>query len=84
MPEQDKNADVAKMNFEAALAELEKIVANLESGDIALEDSIAKYERGEALKGRCDALLKEAEGRIEKITKGPDGNAVGTEPLDVG
>lgn len=79
----NNNADVAGLSFEAALAELEKIVANLESGDTALEESIAKYERGEALKGRCEALLKEAEGRIEKISRSADGTPVGTEPLDV-
>ncbi len=83
MAEKKQNADVAALNFETALAELEKIVANLESGDTALEESIAKYERGETLKARCEALLKHAEARIEKITRDPDGAATGTEPLDV-
>jgi len=83
MAEKDQNTDVATLNFETALAELEKIVANLESGDTALEESIAKYERGEALKVRCEALLSHAEGRIEKITRGPNGAATGAEPLDV-
>ncbi len=83
MAEKNQHADVVALNFETALAELEKIVANLESGDTALEDSIAKYERGEALKSRCEDLLKHAESRIEKITRGPDGTPTGTEPLDV-
>ncbi len=77
-------ADVAALSFEKALAELEQIVDRLEKGSVALEDSIALYERGEALKAHCEALLKTAEQRIEKITLGPDGKPTGTEPLDVG
>lgn len=69
--------------FEKALAELEEIVRRLERGDVPLEDSIAIYERGEALKKHCEALLKKAEARIEKITLGPDGKPSGTAPLDV-
>jgi exodeoxyribonuclease VII small subunit len=69
--------------FEKALEELETIVRRLERGDVPLEDSIAIYERGEALKKHCEALLKKAEARIEKITVGPDGQAGGTAPLDV-
>ncbi len=69
--------------FEKALAELEDIVRRLERGDVPLEDSIAIYERGEALKKHCEALLQRAQARIEKITVGPDGTASGTAPLDV-
>ena len=47
-------ADLGTMPFEAALAELETIVAKLEKGDVALEDSIALYARGEQLKAHCD------------------------------
>jgi exodeoxyribonuclease VII small subunit len=75
-------ADIAKMPFEAALAELEGIVDRLEKGSVSLEDSIKLYERGEALKGRCETLLKDAEMRIEKIALGPDGKPKGTTPLD--
>lgn len=75
--------DIANLPFERALAELEDIVRRLERGDVPLEDSIAIYERGEALKRRCEALLKRAEARIDKITVGPDGQAAGTTPLDV-
>ncbi len=74
---------VAALPFEAALQELESIVTRLERGDVSLEDSIKIYERGEALKGRCDALLREAEARIEKITLGTDGKPTGVAPLDV-
>ena len=63
----DAPADIAKMPFETALAELESIVDRLEKGAVALEDSIKLYERGEALKAHCDQLLKNAEMRIEKI-----------------
>ena len=75
-------ADIAKMPFEAALAELESIVDKLEKGSVALEDSIKLYERGEALKSHCDALLKNAEMRIEKITLSAEGKPKGLAPLD--
>jgi exodeoxyribonuclease VII small subunit len=77
------NADVASLAFEDALKQLEAIVARLERGDVPLEESIDIYTRGEALKARCDALLKQAEARIEKITLGADGKPTGTAPLDV-
>ncbi len=70
MSEEKTNADVAALPFEAAMKELEGIVARLERGDVPLEESIAIYTRGEALKARCDALLKQAEARIERITLG--------------
>ena len=79
----DANADIAKLPFEAAMDELEKIVAQLEQGKVSLEDSIRCYERGEQLKAHCEKLLKSAEARIEKITLGPDGKPKGVEPLDV-
>lgn len=75
--------DISKMSFEKALAELEGIVEKLESGKVDLEASIAIYERGEALRKHCEAKLKDAEARIEKITLKPDGTPSGTEPLDV-
>ncbi len=74
--------EIAKMPFEAALAELEAIVDRLEKGAVALEESIALYERGEALKSHCDALLRNAEMRIEKITLTADGKPKGLAPLD--
>jgi exodeoxyribonuclease VII small subunit len=80
--EKESNADVAGLPFEKAMAELESIVQKLEKGDVALEESIRIYERGEALKRRCDALLRDAEARVEKITRDAGGKPVGTEPLD--
>ncbi len=74
--------DVGEMPFEAALAELEAIVDKLEKGAVSLDDSIRLYERGEALKARCDALLKDAEMRIEKITLAANGKPKGVSPLD--
>lgn len=73
--------DIKAMSFEAALRELEGIVGKLESGQAPLAESIAIYERGEALKAHCEALLKQAEMRIEKITL-RNGQPTGTEPLD--
>ena len=73
---------ISDMAFEDALAELERIVDRLERGDVPLEESIAIYEKGEALRARCDTLLKAAELKIEKIRTGRDGKAAGTEPLD--
>ena len=75
-------ADITSLSFEAALAELERIVESLERGDVALEESIRIYERGEALKQHCDKLLRAAEARVEKIKLTRDGRADGTEPLD--
>ena len=74
--------DIAKMPFEAALVELEEIVDQLEKGAVALDESIRLYERGEALKRRCDELLQNAEMRIEKITLSADGALKGVVPLD--
>ena len=73
--------DIKAMSFEVALKELESIVGKLESGQAPLAESIAIYERGEALKAHCEALLKAAEMRIEKITL-RNGQPTGTEPLD--
>ena len=76
--------DISTLPFERALAELETIVDQLEKGQVPLEESIAIYERGEMLKAHCEALLKSAESRIEKITLGANGRPKGVEPLDVG
>jgi exodeoxyribonuclease VII small subunit len=61
------------LSFEAALRELETIVSRLEQGEVDLEDSIALYERGTALKAHCEKKLRSAESRLEKIVLGPDG-----------
>lgn len=78
----DTADDVAGLSFEAALAELERIVARLEQGQAPLEESIEIYRRGERLKARCDELLKRAEARVETIAVGADGAPTGLKPLD--
>ncbi|MCF8880854.1 exodeoxyribonuclease VII small subunit [Hyphobacterium sp. SN044] len=75
-------ADIESMSFEAALAELESIVGKLEKGDVELEQSIAIYERGAALKAHCEKKLREAELKVEKIVVG-SGGSVSTEPADL-
>jgi exodeoxyribonuclease VII small subunit len=74
-----KGADKAvdELSFEAALKELEAIVSRLEQGEVDLEDSIALYERGQALKSHCEKKLKSAEGRLEKIVLGAGGPEIG-------
>ena len=74
--------DIKEMTFEDALAALEKIVEDLERGDVPLAASVQIYEKGEALKAHCDSLLKTAESKVEKIRLARDGSAQGTEPLD--
>jgi exodeoxyribonuclease VII small subunit len=76
------SAPVESLSFEKALAELEKIVDRLEKGEVPLAESIAIYERGEALKKHCESLLKPAEARVQKIRLGADGQPKGLEPLD--
>jgi exodeoxyribonuclease VII small subunit len=73
--------DIKKMKFEEALAELEKIVRELEEGKVELDGAIEKYERGAALKRHCEAKLNEAQARIEKITRSADG--IAAEPADL-
>ena len=74
---------VEGLSFEAALEELETIVSRLEQGEVDLEDSIALYERGMALKAHCEKKLKGAEMRLEKIVLGPDGAVKGTEAMEL-
>lgn len=81
-PRSARNADIKEMTFERSLKELETIVARLERGDVELEESIAIYERGAALREHCDRLLKQAEAKVEKLTFAADGSPKGTEPLD--
>jgi exodeoxyribonuclease VII small subunit len=71
-----QDSNLSAVSFEQALAELEKIVAQLERGDVALEDSIRMYERGAVLKAHCEAKLKDAQLKVEQIVLGPDGPRV--------
>lgn len=74
--------DLAALSFEEALRELETIVRKLESGEVALEDSISLYETGEKLRQHCQLRLDAAQARIEKIVTGPDGAPASTQPFD--
>jgi len=74
-------AEIETLSFEQALAELEQIVARLESGQAPLEDSIRLYERGAALKAHCEKRLEAARLKVEKIVVGA-GGAPGVEPAE--
>jgi exodeoxyribonuclease VII small subunit len=75
-------AKISDMNFEDALRALEQVVRQLESGDVALDQSIALYERGEALRQHCQARLDAAQARIEAIVQDARGQAAATRPFD--
>ena len=74
--------DLNTLSFEDALKRLETIVARLESGEASLDESITLYTQGDALRAQCEARLKDAQARIEKISLGPDGAVKGTQPFD--
>ncbi|WP_171097642.1 MULTISPECIES: exodeoxyribonuclease VII small subunit [unclassified Ruegeria] len=73
---------VDQMTFEQAMKELEAVVGQLERGDVALDQSIALYERGAALKKRCEDELKRAEEKVAAITLDADGQPTGTTPVE--
>lgn len=73
---------VTELSFEDAMKELETVVDKLERGDVALDASIALYERGAALKKRCEDELKRAEEKVAAITLDGDGNPSGTRAVD--
>lgn len=75
-------ADIVEMSFEEALAALEEIVNKLDSGEVGLEDSITIYTRGSLLRRHCQAKLKSAEAKIEKIRLSAEGQPLGVEPFD--
>ena len=77
-------AEIESLSFEAALAQLEAIVRSLETGTAPLDESIELYQRGDRLKRHCEARLKAAQARIEKIALGPDGQPAGTSAFDAG
>lgn len=73
--------DIAGLSFEDAMAQLEVIVRDLESGKGKLDDAVGAYDRGVRLRRHCEAKLAEAQAKIDKIVAGPEG-AVGTEPFE--
>ncbi|MCB2101181.1 MAG: exodeoxyribonuclease VII small subunit [Rhodobacterales bacterium] len=68
-------SDVDGMSFEDALAELEDIVRRLEDGSGKLDEAISAYERGARLKAHCEARLREAQARIDRVVVAADGGA---------
>jgi len=70
--------DIAAMSFEDALAELEGIVRQLEAGQAKLDESIQAYERGSLLRAHCEAKLRDAQAKVEMISRGADGAPVAT------
>jgi len=72
---------IAEMSFEEAMAALEAVVSSLEKGEVALEQSIALYDRGAALKAHCAGKLADAEMKVELI-RAAEGRAVGTTPVE--
>ena len=74
--------DIAAMSFEDALSELERIVRQLEEGRGKLDEAISSYERGTALKRHCEAKLREAQAKVDRITVAADG-AIGVEPARI-
>lgn len=83
MAQGKSKADVQKMSFEEALGELETIVRELESGKTKLDTAIEAYERGAALKAHCDAKLREAQAKIDRISREADGT-ISSEPANLG
>jgi exodeoxyribonuclease VII small subunit len=73
---------IDEMTFEQAMAELERVVSQLEHGNVALEASITLYERGAQLKKRCETKLKEAEEKVAAITLDGQGTPTGTTPVE--
>jgi exodeoxyribonuclease VII small subunit len=80
MNQSESESPIDQLSFEDALAELEAIVRRLEEGTGRLDEAIAAYERGTALRRHCEARLQEAQTRVERIVVGP-GGTVTAEPL---
>lgn len=76
------DSDIANLSFEDALAELETIVRQLESGDAPLDRSVELFARGDALRAQCEKLLKAAEMRIQQVRADSEGTATGATPFD--
>lgn len=75
---------IAEMSFEEAMAELERVVTALERGEAKLEESIALYERGAALRAHCETRLRQAEEKVEQIRLSESGAPAGTQPFREG
>ncbi len=76
----DTKPEIPQMTFEEALKELEALVRRLEEGKLPLEEAIKAYETGDKLRARCEALLKDAQLKVEQVVASPEGVAIGTKP----
>ena len=68
-----RKTQIPPKSFEDALAELEQILADIEGGQLGLEESLVKYERGNFLIHHCRGVLGQAEKQIELLSKSADG-----------
>ncbi len=82
MADNEIPADIAKLSFEEAMTELQALVKALEKGDSKLDDAINSYQRGVDLKRHCEAKLREAQLKVERIVQGADGT-IATEPAKI-
>ena len=73
---------VSEMSFEEAMAELDRVVTQMDRGEVSLEDSIKLYERGKELEARCAAKLRDAEEKVETLTLDANGQPNGSKPAD--
>lgn len=71
-----KNKTIGKMSYEEAFMELQSVVEKMESGELPLKDSLALFERGQALSARCSELLEEAQLKLRQLTKDESGELV--------
>ncbi|MGC6401414.1 exodeoxyribonuclease VII small subunit [Sphingomonas sp. FW199] len=79
-----EDTQVAQLSFEDALKELERIVTQLESGDVPLDRAIDLYQQGDALRRQCAERLERAQMRIEAVRAGADGQPTGIQPFNAG
>lgn len=81
-PRAKVKAPIEELSFEQAFEEMEQIVRQLEEGQLSLDDSLALFERGQALSARCQQLLETAELKVQQLV--PRGGGYGLQPFDAG
>lgn len=78
---EENEAAPESLSFEKALERLEELVSELESGELTLDESLARHEEGRKVIGQCYRLLENAEKRIEQVVQGEDGS-MATKPYE--
>jgi exodeoxyribonuclease VII small subunit len=81
-PPEHAPAEISALSFEEALAELEAIVKRLEGGQAKLEQAIAEYERGAALRAHCERKLAEAEMKLQAVVTAANGQPAGLRDVE--